>query len=285
MQVKVYMASGWFTERTETLLTSLENTLREIPNVSPYFPRHDGIKLSANAFHDHKLREKVFLDNVSHIDEADFILANLDCYDEVLDTGTIWEVGRASAKHIPILAFDMTGTLKDRLPGLYNGFFKVFSELEEVREFFNSYRKPVGISDTSKVLFIGPESTEEQKSNTLAVASMIAEIYNDKFRWVDKLSHDGIATLIDEIFSNVEVLVAVIDDRDPVVSWMIGQAYTRGIPVISYTNYDYGVNIMLACSLVAHVKGIDNLKNLLHRISREGLSSLEKFDSSSLKAY
>lgn len=290
-KLKCYCASGWFHEVDEKILTKLENYLRTKETVKPYFPRHDGIKLKAGEFHDPKLREKVFLDNVRNIDEADFIVANLDGR-LGQDTGTVWEVGYAMANGIPVIAYqeDNEGKLKETMGAVSNGFFKVCIGLDELDAVIDmvpridvvAYAYP---KKEEKVLFISPDNTEENISKSTDVANVLIECYGKNFKWIDKLSNTNIADKIEEVFSNVGYMVAVIDDRHPVVSWMMGQAYARKIPTISYTNYDWGVNLMLICSILSHVKGVSNLKEVIQSIKREGIESLGKFNNKDIKVF
>lgn len=54
-------------------------------------------------------------------------------------------------------------------------------------------------------------------------------------------------------------LVAVIDDRDIGTIWEMGYATALGTPVTSISNEDYGLNVMLAESVKAHVLSIPDL--------------------------
>lgn len=291
--LRVYMAGGWFTQNQDEVLTKLEDLLRNMPGVSAYFPRHDGVKLSPNEFHDHNLRKKVFDDNVSHITESDVVVAALDGRDGTYDTGTVWEAGYAASHGIPVIAFDTVGKIKER-------FFSVHSQFDLCLDDYNELRYALGLlvakknfdedSDEGKkkVLFVGPDDTEHQVQVNADVVSVLFENCGCGIRWLDNLSHSKLYTkdtsAADSIFKDVEYVVAVIDDRHPIVSWVMGQAYERNIPIITYTNFDYTVNIMLLFSIVAHCKGNDALKEVIQKIKRGGIESLESFDTTSMKA-
>lgn len=291
--LNMYLASGWFNKSQDEICTNLENYLRCKENIKPYFPRHDGIKLEANQFHDPKLREKVFLDNLRNIEKADFLVANLDGRDGFLDTGTCYEVGYAMANGIPVIGYqqDSDGKLLELIGAVSNGFVSVCTGLDELDSVINTM-KPVasfrcyGYHGGSKVLYISPDNTEENISKGVEVANVLIEGYGKNVKWVDKLSSINLSNdLVESIFDNVEYMVAVIDDRHPVVSWMMGQAFARHIPIVSYTNYDFGVNLMLICSIVTHVKGVDNIKDVIQTIKREGIDSLDKFDNGDIKVF
>jgi len=61
-----------------------------------------------------------------------------------------------------------------------------------------------------------------------------------------------------------DVMVAVIDDRDPGVMWEIGFFYAGASgQIITYTESDYGLNVMIQECVDAHCKGIDRLRDCL----------------------
>lgn len=290
--LKVYCAGGWFTEYQDEVLTNLENLLREAEGVSAYFPRHDGVKLSPNEFHDHNLRRRVFDDNVSHILDSDVVVAALDGRDGTYDTGTVWEAGYAASHGIPVIAFDTVGKIKERFSSVHSQFDACIYDYDELKYALhllvrdkNSSFKP---DNTGKVLFVGPDDTEHQMQINAELVSILFENCGKSIRWLDNLSHNNLYTKdsesVDSIFQNVEYVVAVIDDRHPIVSWIMGQAYERNIPIITYTNFDYTVNLMLLFSIVAHCKGIDSLKDVIQKIKRGGIQSLEPFDTTAMKA-
>ena len=58
---------------------------------------------------------------------------------------------------------------------------------------------------------------------------------------------------------NCSIMVAVIDDRDTGTIWEMGYAAALGKPIISISNESYGLNVMLAESVQAHVKNLEDL--------------------------
>jgi nucleoside deoxyribosyltransferase len=73
-----------------------------------------------------------------------------------------------------------------------------------------------------------------------------------------------------------DLVIAVIDDRDTGVIWEMGYAYAKNIPIITVSNFDYDVNIMLGQCVLAHFTNIlkdttNNLKNLLSLIKATSL--------------
>ena len=278
-KVSVYLASGWFTPRTRDILDNLESKLSNREDVKLYSPRRDGIMLPPNQKHDTTLRESIFKENIHHIVEADMVLANIDSKDSYNDPGTIYEVGYAMANNIPVVGFSLGGeeNISERFKGIRTGFECILTSYEEVDIYFDTYNVTHEVVDhLKKVLFVGAGNKEIDNK----LASYIMDS-GANLRWVNEV-HSEIYSRIDEIFEDVEYMIAVIDDRKTIVSWMIGQAYARGIPVITYSDYNYGINVMLLVSVLTHLRGTDELVKFLQQVKREGLESIPKFDISQL---
>lgn len=62
-----------------------------------------------------------------------------------------------------------------------------------------------------------------------------------------------------QMIKECNYMVAIIDDRDIGTIWEMGYATAYGIPVTTISNQDYGLNVMLAESVQAHVLDIDCL--------------------------
>lgn len=280
-KVSVYLASGWFTPRTREILDTLEFKLSNREDINLYSPRRDGIMLTPNQKHDTELRESIFKENISHILESDIVLANIDSKDSYNDPGTIYEVGYAMANNIPVVGFSLGGeeNIKERFTSIRSGFECILTSYDDLDLYFNAFTvNHVLKAHDNKVLFIG--------SGNEVVDSKLASYIMDSganIRWVNEV-HSEVYSRIDEIFEDVEYMIAVIDDRKTIVSWMIGQAYARGIPVVTYSNYNYGINIMLLVSVLTHIRGIDELVRFLQQVRREGLESIPKFDISEMDA-
>ncbi len=64
-----------------------------------------------------------------------------------------------------------------------------------------------------------------------------------------------------------DIMIAVIDDRDTGTVWEMGFCHGLGMRhIFTYTEHDYGVNIMLKGCVSGHVKGIEELRKLLKAI-------------------
>lgn len=276
-KIKVYLASGWFTPTTREILERLETKLSSREDVDLYSPRRDGIMLPPNQKHDTALRESIFRENIKNIDEADVVVANIESSDSYNDPGTIYEVGYAMAHGIPVVGYaDTPINLSERFQGISSGFdgilVKGYDDLDEYLDKSEFVREDI----SEKVLFVGSGNKEVDTK----LASYIMDS-GAKLRWVNEV-HKDIYPRIEEIFKNVKYMIAVIDDRRTMVSWMIGQAFARGIPVITYSDYNYGINVMLLVSVLTHIRGTEELNQFLQQVKRSGLESIPKFDISQL---
>ena len=69
---------------------------------------------------------------------------------------------------------------------------------------------------------------------------------------------------------NCSMMVAVIDDRDIGTIWEMGYATATKKPIISFSNQDYGLNVMLAESVQAHVKNLEEMMLAIYTPSYKG---------------
>ncbi len=88
------------------------------------------------------------------------------------------------------------------------------------------------------------------------------------FGVIKHLSEEQKANRIKKIYDcNVEkicesdMLIAVIDDLDTGTIWEMGYATALDIDIISISNHDHGLNVMLANSVRAHIKDIEDIPN------------------------
>jgi len=274
-KVSIYLAGGWFTERTRDILDCLESMLSKHPKVNLYSPRRVGFMLPPNQKHDTTLRENIFKDNIQHIEGADLVVANIDSIDSYNDPGTIYEIGYAMAHNIPVVGFALSKeNISQRFFGIMDGFECILYNYSSLDAFLEVYVKPT--TPSSKVLLVGAGVPDVDSK----IASYVVES-GANIRWVYE-DHKQIYANIDDIFRDVQYMIAVIDDRKTIVSWMIGQAYARGIPVVTYSDYGYGINVMLLVSLLTHIRGTEELQSFLQQVKRGGLESIPKFDISQM---
>ena len=76
----------------------------------------------------------------------------------------------------------------------------------------------------------------------------------EKIQHMDRIFKSNIDNMV-----KANIIIAVIDGRDIGTIWEMGFAYALGKTVISYTNMDHGLNVMLAKSVQAHVKSMVDL--------------------------
>lgn len=69
------------------------------------------------------------------------------------------------------------------------------------------------------------------------------QIYKDNVDQIDSCTH----------------MIAVIDDRDVGTIWEMGYATAKGKTIASISNEDYGLNVMLAESVKAHIRSVDDI--------------------------
>jgi nucleoside 2-deoxyribosyltransferase len=67
-----------------------------------------------------------------------------------------------------------------------------------------------------------------------------------------------------------DAIVAVIDDRDTGTIWEMGYGHARFKPIYSFTNRDYGVNVMLSGCVKGHAKGFDQFERMAEKIATGG---------------
>ena len=97
-QLKIYLASGWFSDDQMALCTSLEDCLDNL-GYNTFKPRVESKITSANPTMEE--RKVTFKGNVSNIDDCDIMVANVT----YKDTGVHFEIGYAFAKNKPIIFF------------------------------------------------------------------------------------------------------------------------------------------------------------------------------------
>jgi nucleoside 2-deoxyribosyltransferase len=68
-----------------------------------------------------------------------------------------------------------------------------------------------------------------------------------------------------------DLMLAVVDDKDTGVMFEMGYAFRAHVPIVTFTSRDYGVNLMLAHSVIGHVKTFDAVAHVL----KIGLPALE----------
>ena len=127
---KIYFAGPWFDTRANELYDSCYKICRMFKNnYDVYFPREEP---------SNDTPKDAFMNNVTHIDEADIIIAMVSRK----DVGTAWEIGMGYAlrKEIYLLGYDETTFLSHTNVMLaFTG--KCFT-LDKLGKFLNNNMKP-----------------------------------------------------------------------------------------------------------------------------------------------
>jgi nucleoside 2-deoxyribosyltransferase len=87
----------------------------------------------------------------------------------------------------------------------------------------------------------------------------------------DKVKYASIifSTNLEDI-EKADAIVAVIDDRDTGTIWEMGYGHARFKPIYSFTNKDYGVNVMLSGCVKGHARGFDQFERMAELIATGG---------------
>lgn len=308
---KCYLASGWFSEYGNLVEETLYGFLKADEKLDVYSPRRDGTKLEPGEFHKHELRAKVFADNVNNIVDADIVIANVDSYEGHLDTGTVWEIGYALTHQVPVILYtginqsnlkpkDVVEKVYEVTPNELFGFdlnadLQVVHSLQDVK---TAYTDMLNLEEHSPVFFlVGPTTTEAHRE-TLDKIKELLHAKGVAYTSVDKFVHqtdlDNPDFLRDAFLNSptemlrghidmADGVIAVVDDRDPLVSMVIGAAYGMKTPVLSYTDHDYGVNLMLMLSIARHCKGTEMLGEALDVVVKDGFKGLGEHNSEGVR--
>ena len=103
--MKVYLAGPWFYGDQPTKLSKVESCLDSFKALKVFSPRRESL-ITPNATHDD--RKSAFEANVSHVYDADFIVALVDDSDK----GTLFECGLSYARNVPILYYCESAKVK-----------------------------------------------------------------------------------------------------------------------------------------------------------------------------
>lgn len=295
--IKVYLASGWFNERDERILTKLEDYLVSMaPEISVYRPRKDGIELTPEDFHDHAKRKSVFDSNVRNIDTADLLVVNLDCGSSKLDTGTVWECARAVTLGIPVVIYNEVEEpplLGLRMGNLVTGIgireVHTVSELDYILRSYLTFGVPKypAVStqkDEDDVepypVFLRDYETSVEDSSTPFLATCIEHL--PRLKVIDT-SHKRSKSAVED--TPAKFYIIPTDSKDPRITWYMSTAYARGIPIFTYSSKGSPLNLMLIFSVVKHCVGISDLYDTLSQIQTDGIESFEEFNTDGIRVY
>ncbi|AMM44925.1 nucleoside 2-deoxyribosyltransferase [Bacillus phage SP-15] len=309
----IYLASPWFSKYGSLVEETLYNFLKSDDRISVYSPRRDGTKLEPGQFHDHGLRAKVFADNVNNIVNANVVVANVDSFEGHLDTGTVWEIGYAINNKVPVIIYTGLDSANIKTEDILEKVYKVtadelfgfdlsaelvtVSSLDALKVSYESVLQ-LSVEEESLSLFVvGPTQTPENlkviagikellHSKGIAyvgVDELMVESENEFDKQLNDMFNTNPVSTIEEYVKESDGVIAIIDDRNPLVSMTMGMAYGMKKPMISFTNFDYGVNLMLMLSIARHVKGLGELGEALDVVVNEGFDALGENNSEGVK--
>jgi nucleoside 2-deoxyribosyltransferase len=143
---------------------------------------------------------------------------------------------------------------------------------EQVVDFFMQ-----GINEM-KIYLAGPFFNPEQIQTVAAVEDMLDQLDLDYFSprsggvILKDLPLEERAAKAQQVYEEnivhlewCDVVLGIVDDRDPGTYWELGYGLGKGKRLVTYTAHDYGLNIMLQCAVTAHVKTIPDLAYILQK--------------------
>lgn len=75
-----------------------------------------------------------------------------------------------------------------------------------------------------------------------------------------------------------DIILAVIDNFDPGTVWELGFCYASGEHgMVTYTDHNFGLNVMLQESVDAHVRGMEQMTTLFSDYSNRNLANYRNF--------
>lgn len=134
---KVYLASPFFNDKEVEIMTNVKTILRD-KGLNVFVPNeHQNDHLE---FGSREWRKATFKSDVDAINESDIMVA-INCQGNYDDAGTMWEIGYAYSKNIPVILFNNTEKtinlmIADSLHALITDYDKLknynFDKLEKI---------------------------------------------------------------------------------------------------------------------------------------------------------
>ena len=100
---KVYLAAPFFNREQLDIVEQIEDVFDAAPRdlFELYSPRHDGVLMEMSPEERKANSRRIYDNNVNNVFDAQMMVAVIDGK----DAGTVFEMGCAFAKHIPIVAY------------------------------------------------------------------------------------------------------------------------------------------------------------------------------------
>ena len=121
------------------------------------------------------------------------------------------------------------------------------------------------------IYIAGPFFNEEQVALIEAIEAVLTfnnmEFYSPRsegvlFNMTPEEKHARMKYIFEknvEMLNKCDTVVAVIDDHDTGTVWEIGYAYASKKPIVTVTDKDYGLNVMIAQCVVSHCKTVEQI--------------------------
>lgn len=274
-KTKVYLAGPFFNDHQVEVVRNIEEVLNEFSEyLEVYSPSRDGVKLDikTSTYED---RLKVFNDNVDNLRDASLVIGITDGG----DTGTMWELGVAQSLNKFIVEFTENPDGEKGTTGS-NGEV-VVTTYNHLREFLNDLIKSINKDRTLDVEYITNTLEEDADNDEICIILReysekklinLTEVFINPEEF--KKNNDYDPRIRKEFFT--DLIVANIDDRGVLVSKLLGSTYANfkilnnETPrIVTCTNHDFGVNIMLMHSIAKHCKSSKELVSYLDNMILE----------------
>jgi nucleoside 2-deoxyribosyltransferase len=72
-----------------------------------------------------------------------------------------------------------------------------------------------------------------------------------------------------------DVVLAVIDDRDTGTVWEMGYSHGVGTVIVSFSNENFGMNVMMKGCVKKHVLGLVDLRQFFNDLSRYDMRAID----------
>jgi nucleoside deoxyribosyltransferase len=137
-RIKVYLASAFFNQEEIGRMEIVRDILRQ-KGLDVFVPNeHQNPQFEFGSL---EWRKATFKSDVDAIDEADIMVA-INCEGNYDDAGTMWEIGRAYTKGIPVILFNNTGkTINLMIADSLHALITSYDELQEY-DFEKLEKKP-----------------------------------------------------------------------------------------------------------------------------------------------
>ena len=300
--MKIYLASPFFNDFQREVVRALENVLGEIvgPDGQVFSPSRDGVKLvmGESTWED---RKGVFEANCYNIDDSDVVVAVLDGY----DTGTMWEVGRATRLNIPVI------TISKEIP--LGGIYSDRIDENELMYYIKHRLHDISRIDKSSIVIITPtpsDEVDESGKSVDPIYDLVEEIelregdnrsvfwfsYDDRIKTAsaNNFHAEVFSAFMDDNEKGVDIesilraidpgaIAISIDDRNPGCSHSLGYIFADPVyrnRVVTFSSQDYGVNVMLQHSISGHYTDTECLISRLVEIADTRSSGTIEVDES-----